>query len=186
MSGPVRTSNFRQFRRPLLWGGSAIFLGALLALLSWLLPNVFDAMGSTAVARVGGAALALLGIGIIFYALTRHVLWIEFGERIRVRRALAERAIEWDEVTSLALEKERVDIRPLAPLANLLGALGVPGGGAVLRATGVGDIGRFQLQFGRLCLRLSGGATIRCDVRLQEWESIAELARSRAVAVAQD
>jgi hypothetical protein len=51
MSEPVRTSNRRHFRRPLLCGGLAIFLGALLALMSWV--NVFDALGSTAVAQVG-------------------------------------------------------------------------------------------------------------------------------------
>jgi hypothetical protein len=185
VSEPVRLSNRRQFRRPLLWGGSAISLGALLGLSSWLLPDVFDALGSTAIGQAGSAVLALLGIGIISYALTWHVLWVEFGERIRVRRALSARVIEWNEVASLALEEERVEVRPLAPLANLPGALGVPGVVAAARLTGVTDVARFHLLFGRLCLRLSGGIVIRCDVRLLEWESIVELARSRSVPVSQ-
>jgi hypothetical protein len=137
MSELVRISNRGHFRRPLLWGGLAIFLGALLALMSWL--NVFDALGSTAVAQVGSAVLTFLGIGIIFYALVRHVLWVEFGQQIRVGRALRERLIEWSDVASVALEEERVDVRPLEPLANLPRALGVPGVGTVARLTGVTD-----------------------------------------------
>jgi hypothetical protein len=183
MSEVVCTSNRRQFRRPLLWGGLAIFLGVLLALLSSF--NVFDALGSTAIAQVGSAVLALLGLGIIFYALARHVLWVEFDQRIRVRRALWERAIEWSEVVSLALEEERVDVRPLAPLANLPGALGVPGVGAVAKLAGVTDLARFDLSIRCLCLRLSSGHVIRCDVRLLEWEALVGLARSRSVQVSE-
>jgi hypothetical protein len=183
MSELVRISNRRHFRRPLLWGALAIVLGALLALMSWF--NVFDALGSTAVAQVGSAVLTLLGIGIISYALTRHVLWVEFGQQIRVRRALWERVIEWSDVGSVALEEERVDVRPLEPLANLPGALGVPGVGTMARLAGVTDIAGFQMRFGRLCLRLSSEGVIRCDVRLPEWESIVGLARSRSVPVSQ-
>src|SRR5262249_17056511 len=145
--------------------------------------NVFDALGSTAIAQVGSAVLAPLGIGIIFYALARHILWVEFGQRIRVRRALGERVIEWNEVASLALEEEKVDVKPLEPLANLPGALGVPGVGAVAKLAGVTDLARFDLSIRRLCLRLSGGRVIRCDVRLLEWEALVGLARSRSVPV---
>jgi hypothetical protein len=183
MTEPVRLSNRRQFRRPLLWGGCALFFGALLALSSWLLPDVFAALGSAAVAQAGSAVLALLGIGIISYALARHVLWVEFGERIRVRRALSERVIGWNEVASLAREEETVVVRPFAPLGALPGALGVPAVGAVARAAGATDLSRFELVFGRLCLRLRGGGVIRCDVRSLEWESIVGMAQSRSVPV---
>jgi hypothetical protein len=167
-----------------LWGGLAIFLGALLALTSWL--HVFDALGSTGVAQVGSAVLAFLGVGVIGNALARHVLWVEFGQQIRVRRALRERVIEWSDVASVAFEEERADVRPLEPLANLPGAFGVPGVGAAARLAGVTDIARFQLLFGRLCLRLRGGGAIRCDVRLLEWGGIVALARDRAVPVLQE
>jgi hypothetical protein len=185
MSEPVRTRNRRQFRRPLLWGGAAILFGAFLGLSSWLWLDVFEALGSTAFALAGSAALALLGVGIICYALVRHVLWVEFGERVHVRRALWERAIEWDEVAALALEEEREDVRPLAPLANVPSALGVPGVGAVARLTGVADIARFDLVLRRLCLRLRSGVVIRCDVQLPQWEGIVALARDRSVPVSQ-
>jgi hypothetical protein len=166
-----------------LCGGLLLFLGVLLALLSWL--NVFDALGSRAVAQICSAVLTCLAIGVILYALARHVLWVEFGQQIRVRWALWERVIEWSDVGSVVMEEERVDVRPFQPLANLPGALGVPGVGTVARLTGVTDIARFQLRFGRLCLRLGRGGVIRCDVRLPEWESIVGLARNRSVPVSQ-
>jgi hypothetical protein len=166
-----------------LCGGLLVFLGVLLALLSWL--NVFDALGSTAVALVGSAVLTCLGIGVILYALARHVLWVEFGERLRFRRAVWERAIEWDEVESLGLEEEREEVRPLQPLVNVASALGVPAAGTVARLTGVEGIAAFDLRFRRLRLRLQGGAVIRCDVRLSQWEGIVALARGRSVPVSQ-
>jgi hypothetical protein len=58
----------------------------LLALSSWVVPDVFEVLGAKTVAQAGSAVLILLGIGIICYALARNVLWVEFGERIRVRR----------------------------------------------------------------------------------------------------
>jgi len=180
MSEPVRVWNRRPLRRPLLWGGAALFVGCLLlALSSWLVPDVFEALGSRAIAQAGSAVLALLGIAIIIYGLARHPLWVEFGERIRVRRGFWQRVIEWDQVRSLVLEEESVDVQPLAPLANLPTALGVPVVGPVLRLTGVTNIAAFKLRFGRICLSLNSGAVIRCDVRLLEWETIVEVARKR-------
>jgi hypothetical protein len=145
------------------------------------LPDVFETLGSTAAAQAGSTLLALLGIAIISFALARYVLWVEFGERIRVRRAVSERVFDWNEVASLALEEEKVEVRPVAPLAALPGALGVPAVGAVARLAGVADLARFDLSFRRLCIRLSGNNVIRCDVRLLEWENVAEMARGRSI-----
>jgi hypothetical protein len=120
---------------------------------------------------------------IIIYGLVRYPLWVEFGERIRVRRGFWQRVIEWDHVRSLALEEESVDVQPLSPLANLPTAVGVPVVGPVLRLTGVTNIAAFNLRFGRICLTLCSGAVIRCDVRLLEWESIVGVARKRGAQV---
>jgi len=43
-----------------LWGELAIVVGAFLALMSWL--NVFDVLGSTAVAHVGSAFLMRIDV----------------------------------------------------------------------------------------------------------------------------
>jgi hypothetical protein len=185
MTGTIRTWNRRQFLRPLRAGGAAILLGALLALWAWLWPDAFDALGSRAFALGGGAALALLGVGILCFGLARHVLWVEFGEQVRFRRALWERTIEWDRVASLALEEERVEVRPLQPLVNVATGSGVPGAGTVAGLIGVGGIAGFDMRFRRLCLKLRSGAVIRCDVRLLQWEGIVALARGRSVLVAQ-
>jgi len=178
VSEPVRLSNGRQLRRPLLWGSLALVAGSvLLALSSWLLPEVFEAMEATTIAQVGGAVLALLGVGSIGYALTRHFLWVEFGERIRVRWAFSERGIEWEEVASLALDEEETVIRPLA---GLLGVLPQPLG-VVAKFSGAAEWGEFNLTFRRLCLRLTQGDVIRCDVRVLQWEAVEGLAQSRSV-----
>lgn len=184
MPKPVRVWNRRPLRRPLLWGGAALFAGCLLFMLSsWLVPDVFDALGSTAIAQAGSALLGLLGIAILIYGLARHPLWVEFGERVRIRWGLWQRVLAWDQVRSLALEGESVAVQPLAPLANLSAAVGVPVVGPVLRLTGAASIAEFKLHFGRICLTLSSGEVIRCDVRLLEWESIVEVARKQGAQV---
>ena len=178
MPEPVRLSNGRQLRRPLLWGGLALVLGGVLvALSSWLLPEVFEEMKATTIAQIGSGVLALLGVGIIGYALVRHVLWVEFGDRIRVRWAFSERGIEWEEVASLGLDEEETVIRPLA---GLFGVLPQPLG-VVAKFSGAANLGEFNLTFRRLCLRLTQGDVIRCDVRVLQWEAVEELARSRSV-----
>lgn len=183
VSDPVRLSNRRVFRRPLAWGGSAVFLGiALLVLSSWLLADVFDGLGATGIAQVGGAVLAFLGAGIIFSAQYRHVLWVEFGEQILIGRTFSRRVIEWEDLEALVLTEDVTVIRPLEPLLRVL----PQPVGAVAKLSGAQKFGQFDLTIRRLCLRLKEGSVVLCDIRVLQWEAVVKLARSRSVPTSKD
>ena len=162
----------------MLWGGLALVVGGGLLALTVLLPDVFAAMGNTRQAQFAGAALAVLGVLVLGHVLARIDLSVEFGEQIRVRRAFAERFIEWNVVAAIEVIQETDEVRPFERLGSL--PVGI---GDLAHATGATNLASFSLTTRRLCIRLKDGFVVRCDVRLLEWERVAKLATEHAIPI---
>jgi hypothetical protein len=164
---PLRLSNIRRYRPLFVTSGILLLAAACLALVVYS-SDYFATAESASAAQVIFSGLILFGFGLLFYALSRPDLWVEFGGRIQTSNAFSATVFDWTEVESIALQKVEVThaLRGAPEYVNELF-----------------DLGPIHLEFRRVCAQFSRGRKIHCEIRVREWDTLQELARKHSIPV---